>query len=70
MTSDPHTQNHPTGREYPRSPPEVDGAGAPAGETAAEECERLVDEELDDTFPASDSPSWTMGGSVVGTLRH
>jgi hypothetical protein len=35
-----------------------------------DECERLLDDELIDTFPASDPPSWTMGGSLVSTLRH
>ncbi len=30
-----------------------------------EECERMIDAELDGTFPASDTPSWTMAGSVV-----
>lgn len=71
MTSDPHTRNHPTDRQRPRARPEMDGADArTARETPAEECERLMDEELDDTFPASDPPSWTMGGSVVSTLRH
>jgi hypothetical protein len=35
-----------------------------------DECERLLDKELTDTFPASDPPSWTLGGSVVSTLRH
>jgi hypothetical protein len=39
-------------------------------EMSAEECERLLDKELDDTFPASDPPSWTMGGSLVGMSRH
>jgi hypothetical protein len=31
---------------------------------------RLLDEEPDDTLPASDPPSWTMDGSVVSRLRH
>lgn len=69
MASDPQNQKRPTGRER-SGRPEIDSAGAHARETAAEECERLMDEELDDTFPASDPPSWTMGGSVVSTLRH
>ncbi len=43
---------------------------APDREESKAECERLLDEELDDTFPASDPPSWTMGGSHVSTLRH
>ena len=70
MTSELHTRNHPAsgGR---RGPPGMDEAGGrAAGETAADERERLMDEELDDTFPASDPPSWTMGGSIVSTLRH
>jgi len=71
MTSDPHTRNHPTGRRHPRGLPDMDGARARAArETSAEQRERLLDEELDDTFPASDPPSWTMGGSVVSSLRH
>ena len=69
MMSDPHTRNHSTGRE-PRGRLGMDGAHTHARETVAEERERLMDEELDDTFPASDPPSWTMGGSVVSTLRH
>lgn len=39
-------------------------------DAAAEECERLLDKELIDTFPASDPPSWTMGGSLVSRLHH
>lgn len=39
-------------------------------ESPRDECERLVDNELDDTFPASDPPSWTMGGSHVSTLHE
>jgi hypothetical protein len=71
MTSDPHTQDHPTGRERTPEWPGIDGAATQAArESPAEERERLLDEELDDTFPASDPPSWTMGGSVVSTLRH
>jgi hypothetical protein len=68
MASDPHTRNHPSGREA-RNRPVTEGR-ARALESATEERERLMDEELDDTFPASDPPSWTMGGSVVSTLRH
>jgi hypothetical protein len=48
----------------------MEGVPTHALETATEERERLMDEELDDTFPASDPPSWTMGGSIVSTLRH
>lgn len=40
------------------------------GDPASEECERLVDSELVGTFPASDAPSWTLGGSHVSTLRR
>lgn len=70
MTSESHTRNDPAS-DARRGRPVMDGAGARAArETPAEECERLMDEELDDTFPASDPPSWTMGGSVVSTLRH
>jgi ketosteroid isomerase-like protein len=68
MASDPHTRNHPSGREA-RNRPVTEGR-ARALESATEERERLMDEELDDTFPASDPPSWTMGGSVASTLRH
>src|SRR5690242_2043515 len=39
-------------------------------DAAAEECERLLDKELIDTFPAGDPPSWTMGGSLVSHLHH
>ncbi|HLI19031.1 MAG TPA: hypothetical protein VKV22_12270 [Rhodanobacteraceae bacterium] len=45
-------------------------AQAAERESAKEECERLLDKELIETFPASDPPSWTMGGSHVSTLRH
>jgi len=37
--------------------------------TIIDECEKMIDMELDGTFPASDPPSWTMGGSVV-SKRH
>ncbi|HJP99301.1 MAG TPA: hypothetical protein VJ862_12115 [Rhodanobacteraceae bacterium] len=70
MTPDPHTRNRSTSGERRRpDPPGRNGAQA-AGIPAVDERERLLDEELDDTFPASDPPSWTMGGSVVSTLRH
>jgi hypothetical protein len=39
-------------------------------EASRNECERLLDDALDDTFPASDPPPWTMGGSHVSQLRH
>lgn len=71
MMSDPHTQNHSSGGERHRVGPPTDRAGTPkARRNTVEECERLLDDELDDTFPASDPPSWTMGGSVVSSLRH
>lgn len=39
-------------------------------DASRKERERLLDDELDDTFPASDPPSWTLGGSHVSRLRH
>jgi hypothetical protein len=66
MMSDPHTRN-PSSGERRLVPPPTDRAST---QSAVEERERLLDEELDDTFPASDPPSWTMGGSVVSSLRH
>lgn len=69
--SEPHTRGHPTSGERRRIPPQAErDLAQAAGQPSIEERERLLDEELDDTFPASDPPSWTMGGSVVGTLRH
>lgn len=50
--------------------PDHHKAQAAERESAKEECERLLDKELIETFPASDPPSWTMGGSHVSTLRH
>jgi hypothetical protein len=67
MMSDPHTRNPSSGGERRLVRPPMDRAGT---QNAVEERERLLDEELDDTFPASDPPSWTMGGSVVSSLRH
>ena len=39
-------------------------------EASRKKRERLLDDALDDTFPASDPPSWTLGGSHVSRLRH
>lgn len=36
----------------------------------AKDYERMIDEELAGTFPASDPPSWTMGGSILGAHGH
>jgi hypothetical protein len=71
MMSDPHSQNRSSGGKHRRAPPPAKTAKArPGRETSDQARERLLDEELDDTFPASDPPSWTMGGSVVSTRRH
>lgn len=32
--------------------------------------ETMIDEELAGTFPASDPPSWTLGGSILGAHGH
>lgn len=70
-THTPHDRYSAVGSEVRKRHRQVSWTGRKAGRDAsAEERERLVDEELDDTFPASDPPSWTMGGSVVSTLRH
>lgn len=69
--SEPHGHNHSTSGERRRVPPRTERNGAQtAAKPAIDERERLLDEELEDTFPASDPPSWTMGGSVVSTLPH
>lgn len=36
----------------------------------ARDYENMIDEELAGTFPASDPPSWTLGGSILGAHAH
>ena len=63
FTEHPSRDDHEAPTE-PRRPSQTSNRAA-----AKAECERLLDKELTDTFPASDPPSWTMGGSHVSTLR-
>lgn len=35
-----------------------------------DDCERRIDEELAASMPASDPPSWTLGGSTISKRRH
>lgn len=44
-------------------------ASPPARKLSIEECERMIDEQLAGSFPASDPPSWTLGGSVASIQR-
>ncbi|MGH8396766.1 MAG: hypothetical protein ACRETA_00785 [Gammaproteobacteria bacterium] len=41
------------------------GALKDALDEATDKRERMIDRQLDATFPASDPPSWTLGGSLV-----
>jgi hypothetical protein len=77
MISDSPSQNTPPRRRTTGNRPHAVLPGPARASVQAErdvsdkdECERLLDEELVGTFPASDPPSWTMGGSHVSTLRH
>lgn len=63
------THPRPPETNRPAKPPH-DKPQAGSRDPSEEECERLLDRELTGTFPASDPPSWTMGGSHVSTLRH
>jgi hypothetical protein len=46
-----------------RLPTSITGGVEPERQDAARRLEDLVDETLKASFPASDPPSWTLGGS-------
>jgi len=54
------TRKHSRGDGNARLAPQP-SSHAPDRDESTAECERLLDDALDGTFPASDPPSWTMG---------
>lgn len=52
-----------TGGTPPPKPPA--SSVKPARTPSPEDCERMIDDELAGSFPASDPPSWTLGGSIA-----
>lgn len=42
----------------------------PSSKQFIEDRERCIDEELSASMPASDPPSWTLGGSAISKRRH
>jgi len=57
-----HTGSHPQNSPSPSE--------KVANQNNIEECERRIDAELAASMPASDAPSWTLGGSLISKRRH
>ena len=67
-----YLQNHIVPPDAPSTPRKTANQhkNGHSDEQFIENRERCIDEELAASMPASDPPSWTMGGSAISKRRH